>query len=141
MLYCTKQDLIDSLGETEVARLTDRTNQGVIDDAVLERAIRDVSAQIDGYLVGRYQLPLSVVPPVLVLVACDLTRYRLYVELPPENVATQYKNQIEFLKSLAAGKVSLGISDNGAKPAPANSVQHKTGGKVFGRDDNGGGFV
>ncbi|WP_241085737.1 gp436 family protein [Candidatus Vondammii sp. HM_W22] len=107
MPYATTQDLIDRFGEEELIQLTDRTGAGVIDTAVLDRTVAD--GEIDGYLSGRYALPLAEVPPVLVRVACDITRYHLYDDVPHSQVRTRYEDARRLLASISTGKVQLGL--------------------------------
>ncbi|HJW81951.1 MAG TPA: DUF1320 domain-containing protein, partial [Acidiferrobacterales bacterium] len=107
MPYVTQQKLIDRFGETEMIQLTDRNNAGTVDAAVLDQAIADAGAEIDGYLAGRYQLPLAVTPSILVLYAGDIARYRLYDDGATEEVRKRYEDAIKFLRLAAEGKVRL----------------------------------
>ncbi|WP_275100146.1 gp436 family protein [Sedimenticola hydrogenitrophicus] len=116
MPYATTQDLIDRFAEAELIQLTDRTGAGVIDTDVLDRALVDADGEIDGYLSGRYALPLAAVPPVLVRVACDITRYHLYDDAVVDQVRTRYEDARRYLESVATGKVQLGL------PASAGAV-------------------
>ncbi|MFS7554044.1 gp436 family protein, partial [Pasteurella multocida] len=76
-MYATINDFISRVGEFQVMELTDRENIGEVNQAVLTIALLDSSSQIDGYLVGRYKLPLKTIPQNLTRICCDLTRYRL----------------------------------------------------------------
>ena len=137
MSYNTKQNMIDRYGEEELIQLTDRDRDGVIDDAVLDQAIADAGAEIDGYLAGRYQLPLGTVPPILTVYACDMTRYRLYDDAATEQVEKRYADALKFLRLAAEGKVQLGPADDGSKATPAGGAQMESGGRIFGRDQGG----
>ncbi|HBY38461.1 MAG TPA: DUF1320 domain-containing protein, partial [Alteromonas sp.] len=75
MNYCTTNDLIDRFGESELIALSDRDNTGSVDAQVVSAAIADASALIDGYLGGRYALPLSVIPSVLPKLCGDIARF------------------------------------------------------------------
>lgn len=66
-------------------------------DAV-QIALQDSSEEIDGYIGGRYSLPLANVPSNLNRIACDIARYRLYFEQPTEHVTKLYDDAIAFLK-------------------------------------------
>ena len=136
-LYADKNALIDRFGETEVSRLTDRANLSTVDENVLTQALTDASHEIDGHLVGRYQLPLSVVPTVLIRVCCDLARYHLHVDGAPEHVMERYKAGIRYLENVASGKVTLGLDANSNKPSHGNSVEIQSGGRVFDRENGG----
>ncbi|MCM8595138.1 gp436 family protein [Accumulibacter sp.] len=110
MPYATQQNLVDQFGERELIALTDRDSVGVIDPAVLARALADADALIDSYLVARYSLPLSGVYPVLRMIAGDLARYLLsgagVAEV--EVVRARYKDAIRYLESVRDGKTVLG---------------------------------
>lgn len=122
MTYATPQDMIDRFGEEELIQLTDRLDSGVLDDAVLDRALADAAAVIDGHLVGRYadQMPLVAVPPILVGYHADLARELLYVDAVPEAVTRRADLARRFLEQVAKGDILLGVA-----PAPTggNTVQ------------------
>ena len=137
MAYCTQQDLIDRFGEEELIQLTDRDRVGIIDEAVLDRAIADAEGEINGYLASRYQLPLATTPTSLVRIACDIARYHLFDDVEDGVVTTRYNNAVKFMKAISTGAVSLGIDSVGATPQTNEGAEVQSGGRVFGRDDNG----
>ncbi len=139
MPYCTRQNLIDRYGETEILQLTDRDNIGIIDDQVVTQAIDDASAEIDGYLAGRYQLPLATVPSVLEHLACNIARYHLWADGASDAVKQRRDEAVKFLDSLSKGHVTLGLSDSGGQATPSDGAQMESGGRIFGRDQ--GGFI
>lgn len=135
-MYCNKQSLVEQFGQQELIDLTDRNSLGKIVDGVLERAIKDASAEMDGYIGSRYQLPLSHVPEILLSIACDITRYRLYDNAPTDVVTTRYNNQIKFLKSVSKGEVTLGISTEGVQATSTDFAEMKSAGSVFSRQNS-----
>ncbi len=138
MPYTTAPTLTDEFGAAELIQLTDRAAPytGAIVTAVLDRAIEKADAEIDGYLAGRYALPLAATPRILVGVANDLARYYLYTATAPELVVTRYKGAVKLLESIGSGKVSLGLDAGNQAPAGANVVQFPDSPKVFGRTDS-----
>ncbi|HFE31940.1 MAG TPA: DUF1320 domain-containing protein [Gammaproteobacteria bacterium] len=108
MSYCTKQNLIARFGKPELEQLTDRDLTGYIDDVVLNQAITDVDAVIDGHIGGRYTLPLVTVPDVLVTNACDMVRYRLYKDGAPDEVSDRNRAALRYLERIQEGKATLG---------------------------------
>ena len=132
MSYATQQDLIDRYGEQEVIQLTDRADPPAetIDAAVVAKALADAGAMIDGYLGGRYTLPLATVPPVLTGYAGDIARYRLYGDAAPDRVEKAYRDAIRFLEMVAAGKISLGAG----APAVAGAPEYVSPGRMFTHD-------
>jgi len=134
MTYCTKQDMIDRFSEQELIDVTDREQLMLINDVVLDQAISDAAAEIDSYL-GRYDLPLSVVPPVLVRLSCDIARYFLYDDMPTEQVTKRYEVAIKFLLNVAKGHIDL--AQPGAPSATQNLVLMQSDGSVFARSGKG----
>lgn len=112
MAYATLAAMAARYGETELIELTDRIGSGQIDTAVLDQAIADADAVIDGYLAGRYSLPLSPVPSILIGYGCDLARERLWGDAAADHPVVRRGNDArKFLVLLAEGRVSLGAGD------------------------------
>ena len=123
MPYALLADMAARYGETELVQLTDRMGDGVVDAALVDQALLDAGAVIDGYLAGRYTLPLASVPAILVGYACDLARARLYTDAAPEIVLKRESDALKFLALAAQGKINLGASP---EPASDNGVQIAT---------------
>lgn len=134
MAYATPQDLETRFGADELLKLADRDGDGLADAGVIERALADAEAEINGYLTARYRLPLATVPLLLTRLACDLARYALAEDHTPEPVAKRAEEARQLLKRLADGTVNLGL-DAAAQPTPpAGGVAVTTGGRVFTRE-------
>jgi len=113
MSYATQQDLIDRFGETEIVQLSDRADQpaGAIDAAIVAKALADADELIDGYLAGRYAVPVAApVPAILIAIASDIARYRLHVHEPPELVRKNYEDALRRLKDIADGTLVLQVA-------------------------------
>ncbi len=139
-MYATINDFISRVGEFQVMELTDRENTGEVNQAVLTIALSDSSSQIDGYLVGRYKLPLKTIPQNLTRICCDLTRYRLAsmsdVSIT-EEIIERYKLSLCELESIASGKVSLGIAEDEQASTGENTVIFtNVANRVFSRDNS-----
>ncbi len=116
-MYCTAEDLEIQLGKEPLIQLTnDNCEQNSIDTVVCEEAILYSSTLIDGYLRGRYNLPLNTQFPLLRVVAMDLSTYRLYSRRImtdiPEVVYDAYKNAIKTLENLQKGIITLETENN-----------------------------
>lgn len=135
MTYATQSDMTDRFGAVELAQLTDRVNGTVVDTTVLGRALTDADAEIDGYVATRYALPLASTPVVVLRLACDIARYRLYDDAAPNQVRQRYEDAVSLLKKIASGDVQLAGS---TLLAPAvgtgfgNAVAVKVPDRVFG---------
>lgn len=134
-MYATRDDMIARFTETEIIDLTDRNDDGDIDDAILETHLSDASAEINTYL-SRYQLPLSVVPPVITAKCCDMARYYLYGDDVTEIVQKRYDQAVAYLTRVSKGIVSLGLT-GADKPNSGTSSVMTSGGRVFARSNNG----
>lgn len=112
MEYCTLEDIQTRIGTLPLIQLTnDDGEDDKIDTAVCEEALIYSSTLIDGYLRGKYTLPLNTCFPLLRVIAIDLCIYRLYsrriyTEIP-ETISENYKNAIKTLEQLQKGVISL----------------------------------
>lgn len=77
------------------------------DPDAVSAAIVDAVAEAEGYLAGRYVLPLPDVPPVLTGKLCDIVRYRLWREEASDEVRQRYRDAVSWLKDLSAGRAVL----------------------------------
>ncbi len=121
MTYATQADMVSRFDDKEIEQLTDRANVGVINTTVLANKLADADAEINGYLQGRYALPLTSVPDVLKRLACDIARYHLYDNRVTEAVRERYKDAIAYLKLVATGTVQLGL-DASNQTLPVSSA-------------------
>lgn len=110
MGYATPTDLIARFGADEIEQLSDFAAVGVADYAVIDSALADASDEIDGYLATRYQLPLDSTPALLVRIACDIARYRLWKDRASEQVRKGYDDALLVLKRLSAGTMQLTLA-------------------------------
>jgi phage gp36-like protein len=132
--YCTQQDLIDRFGEEELIQLTDRTIPATaIDATVVAAAIGDADNTINGYLVGRYELPLASNSPELVRPASDLARYFLYGNQVTEEVETRKKDAIRYLELVGMGKIKISIDGAVAEAASTSLPEFSSDESAFGR--------
>lgn len=137
MTYCVLQDLRDRYGDQELIQLTDRDGLGVIDEAVIGRAISDADGEIDSYLGGRFDLPLTTVSKAVTRVACDIARYYLYDDKATEAVIRRYNDAVKFIRAVGKGDIDVGVDAAGEAQESDNLVTIESGGNVFNRKDNG----
>ncbi|HEZ5798298.1 gp436 family protein [Neisseria meningitidis] len=139
MAYATVEDMVARFSELEVIQLTDRNQDGLIDEDVAAVALADATAEIDAYL-GRFKRPFTDVPPILKRLCCDIARYRLTAAngvLITDEIRNRYKiDVLDLLRAMAKGEVQLGVDDSGEEVAAGEGgivfVNGKN--KVFGRD-------
>lgn len=123
MGYCDQTDVTRRIGSTLLIELTDDTGAGTVETTALAECISDSDGVINGYLRGRYSVPLSTVPDLIKRISTYLTIYYLYDRrasafggIPP-HIAENYKFAIDTLKLINNGTVDLGI-----EPPPASST-------------------
>ncbi len=109
--YCTISNIETQISTATLIQLTSDDNQNEIDRTVAEEAILYASTVIDGYLRGRYSLPLNTRFPLLRVIAMDIAIYRLYSRRMrnemPEVISENYKNAVSLLKDIQKGTLSL----------------------------------
>lgn len=142
MTYATLSHLTDRYGAAMLQAITDRANPpaGTIDVAVVERALTDTDAMIDGYLAVRYKLPMTDVPPVITDLAQMVAIWKLHPYSPDPKIAEDYKWAMRQLEAIAAGGVRLPLE--GVEPAGKGG----TGARITDRErpltaDNMKGFI
>lgn len=94
--------------------------QTSINATVIDQALADASAEIDGYLDGRFALPLTDAPTVLNRLACDVAMYRLQSLRPIHDMADarqRYEDAVQLLVRVARGEVTLGLTADNLEPA------------------------
>lgn len=116
MPYTSQNALIDRFGERMLVALTDRGDlaTGMIDAAVVERALADTDAVIDGYMAVRYALPLSDVPALVADIAASVAIWKLHVGAPDPKIEADYKDAIRTLRDISSGAIRLSVA--GAEP-------------------------
>lgn len=142
MPYCTLQQLADRFGLGRLVALTDRAAipLGVVDTAVLDRALADTDAMIDGYLAGRYALPLATTPPLVADLAQAIALWKLHATEPEAKVKADHDAAMRTLREIAQGIVQLAVA--GIEPAASGD----SGVQIVDRDreftaDNMRGFI
>lgn len=139
MGYCTLDDLIKIFGRTEVVRLSNQNKPGTeVNQEVVDQAIEDAASEINMYFEARNLLPVTSVPPVLVRIASDITRYYLYLNPGTDTpVAIRYRDRISQLTKVANGTLSLGLNAEGEPIDPQGTVEFTAGDNMFSRPGGG----
>jgi len=78
--YSTLSDLKLQISEAFLAELTDDSGSDppVVDEDVINRAIADADAVIDGYCESSYTVPFDSVPYLIRKISVDISIYNLY---------------------------------------------------------------
>lgn len=112
MAYTTQAELEERFSTRMLISLTDRSDppSGVIDASVVQQAITNAEAVIDGYLASRYALPMADVPPQIAKIALHLTIYDLHVYQADPKIEADYKDALRMLKDIQDGVLRLPIA-------------------------------
>ena len=137
MDYCTIDDIETHTSTPTLIQLTSDDGQEVVDRVVAQEAILYSSTIIDGYLRGRYSLPLNTHFPLLRILAIDLSIHRLYTRRMrdeiPEVIENNYKNAISTLKDIQKGVISLQSENDSFETAGFNAEEYKTNKSIIDR--------
>ena len=137
MDYCTIDDIETQTSTPTLIQLTSDDGQEAVDRVVAQEAILYSSTLIDGYLRGRYTLPLDAHFPLLRILAIDLSIHRLYSrrmrDEMPEVIENNYKNAISTLKDIQKGVISLQSENDSLETAGFNVEEYKTNKSIIDR--------
>lgn len=125
MTYATLANLTDRFSEAMLVSLTDRGEfaTGTVDVTVVNRALADTDAVIDGYLARRYALPLSVSQPLLTDIAGAIAIWKLHTSEPDPKIESDYKAAIAMLKDISTGVIALTAAGIEAPSTGGTGVQ------------------
>lgn len=123
MRYCTRADIGKAIPELTLVQLSNDDPAAMLpNEDVVEDGVRQAEELVDGYLRGRYDLPLDPTPTVLRDAVVYLARHWLYQRRPegaiPDAVKDSRKDTIKLLESIRDGVVTLGMPSGQAAPEP-----------------------
>ncbi|HSA06151.1 MAG TPA: DUF1320 domain-containing protein [Candidatus Gastranaerophilales bacterium] len=123
MTYCSISDITAAISNSDLAQLTNDSGGDTVDSSRIIDALNYVDNIIDGYLRGRYDLPLAVIPDELKYLAVDFVVYKLYSRRMfseiPDSVNKSYQNVIKILEQIQKGTFNLGVETSEAFGNPA----------------------
>jgi phage gp36-like protein len=137
--YATPQDMVDLFGEPEMRSLSDidQVATGAVVTARLQKALEVATGEVDGYLVGRYALPLATVPSTVATHVVCIARYHLMGAQPDERAMADRKAALAYFGKVASGDIPLFAPAQAVVPSGGgNGALMQSAGSVFAR--NGG---
>lgn len=137
--YAALSDLLERFEQRELVQITDDAGTGAVDQVRIDRALTAATATIDGYLAAKYQLPLARVPDNIIDLCCDIARFKLWRQTPPENVEKAHSTALKMLEQISKGviKIDAGEREQPAREgAIATTLEDLSGdsARIFGRD-------
>ena len=143
--YSTKEEVREMLKDDALNAIIgdtfieDSAEREELVEPLIEAAIADADAEIDGYLAKRYTVPISPAPRVLNKFSKDIAVYNLFSRIGIDESTDQktylnrYNAAIKFLTLVAEGKVSIGTETEDPASAAATGFSAKSNPRLFTR--------
>lgn len=117
MAYCTSTDLINAIPKAILQQLSDDQDTDEVDLDKINYAIARAQDLIDGYMRGRYEVPLTVVPDLIRDIAVKLSIYYLFKRslalTLPDPIKEDYDYCMKSLGDMQKGRLSpFPVADN-----------------------------
>lgn len=135
-MYISRSDLEKAISRAELVQLTqddihhyDATEP---DWSVVDMAITEACELVDGYLMGRYTVPLEPVPSLIGTISRTLARHwlhsrRINTAEFPKPLQQAYDNAIKLLEQIRDGKVHIGVKALEADTQATERLQSERG--------------
>lgn len=136
-MYCSINDMVDVFSLATMIQISQRpgTDRTQLNEPVIEKAIKDASAEINMYLDSRGLLPVTDIPEILTRICCDIAFYYLHLKPNAEGaVVLAYKTRVRQLEKIASGALSLGLTQSGQVTEPEDVVIFNPGRNVWKND-------
>ena len=121
-MYITREDIAAAVGKVELVQLSNDDGYGSEPDwEIVDRAIAYACELADGYLTGRYRLPLEPAPSILRPLCTDIARHwlhsrRINAAEFPKPLQLSYENALKVMANIRDGKIHLGVRDDADAP-------------------------
>lgn len=126
MAYCTLQELTDRYSQRMLVEISDRADAptGAVDTDLIDRAIADADALIDGYLKVRYRLPLASIPRLVKDLSLRISIYYAHAHIASDKIRRDYEEALSTLKHISQGLIRLDL--DGAEPEASGASEVRT---------------
>lgn len=150
MSYCAREEVREMLKDDALNSIIgdtfveDPAEREELVGPIIDAAIADADAEIDGYLAKRYAVPFSPVPRVLNKFSKDIAVYNLFSRMgidessEEKTYLNRYNAAIKFLTLVAEGKVSIGADNEDPASAASSGFAIKSNPRLFSREQLGG---
>lgn len=141
MAYATIADAETLYGAAYIATVCDRDLDGSVDTTSFEMQLQVATDQMDGYLLGRYPLPLETPPAIFKKTCIDIACYNA---APTQDVRTEemrkrFDDAIRYMEQIACNKIKLKIAEDTttvneshrAETVPSRQMTFATGARTF----------
>lgn len=141
MAYCTLADIEKKrIPSGLLIQLTDDDENptGVINETTVNGCIDDATVLFEGYVRGRYPLPLNPVPPLATTIVADLAAYGLFCLRPtldmPKTIQDRRDTALNLMARIQDGKMPLYDPPTAPSATGSNSVQISGPGRLLSRE-------
>ncbi len=135
--YCSVADIRSYVSTTTLAQLTNDDGKDEVNLTVTKEAILYASTLIDGYLRGRYNLPLNTQFPLLKILCIDIAVHRLYSRRArnemPEVIENAYNKAIQTLRDIQKGILTLEAENDLLESSSFNPEEYRTNKDIIDR--------
>lgn len=144
MEYCSVKDVRDILKDDMLnviignEYIEDENERELKIIPIIQMAIVDADAEIDGYLNKRYQTPIFPIPKIIVKLSKDIAVYNLVSRMGIEDGSREqtykdrYDGAIKFLLEVSKGTIEIGVSTTEVKSG-AKGYHIKSNERLFSR--------
>ena len=141
-MYATVQQMTDRFGANLLVALTDRAAvaTGLIDSAIVEKALNDASEVIDGYLASKYVLPLATTPGIVADLCQSIAIYKLHITQPDEKIVRDHQDGLKALRDILDGRLRVPVAGLDPTVTGGSGVQIVDRERPF-TEDNMTGFI
>ena len=139
MSYSTKEEVREMLKDDALNAIIgdtfieDPAEREELVAPIIEGAIADADAEIDGYLAKRYAVPLSPAPKVINKFSNLFSRIGIDESTDQKTYLNRYNAAIKFFELVADGKVSIGTEADDPASAAATGFSAKSNTRLFTR--------
>lgn len=145
-MYCSITDIVKDLSEAELILLVNDENLTVTSLAEappeiierIEEQIKAAESEINGYIGGRYNLPLAEVPDRVNQICKDIAIYNLYKRRHRLNMAESiveiYKQCKSDLAKIQGGVITIFAAEPSSGQAGVYVTNKKESDKYFGKE-------
>jgi phage gp36-like protein len=110
--YATEAQAIAIYGTAYITLACDRDDNGTLDSTAFALALDIATLEMDGYLLGRYPLPLETPPAHFQKLCVDIAVYNAAAvgTVATDLIAKRYEAAIHYMELVAANKVKLELA-------------------------------
>lgn len=111
MAYATVADAETLYGEDAIAVCCDRDIDGNVDEESFQAHLDNATDTMDGYLLGRYPLPMDSPPSIFKAICVDIARYTASgPSVMTEKIEKLYDKAIAYMGDVAKNRIKLKIA-------------------------------